>query len=244
MRKLLPVLLFCSVIFGAPPSLAASGGPLRINAQGTFTDLGIWIYQTQDGKFGFSDATVGSNERLVMPTPTLPTGASIAGVMIKRHHSDTMGYPLHVALIEKLYAQSNSIEVTADNDGELWEYKPGNPAQQETMVSGKGRPPFTSSGPFPADGAIPDGMRAAYTFAKGAMASIENLPDSQKDLRNYVVLFVVAGDTTWVEFGPRFGSGETPHLGCQTLVGRDMVFGYDTNQSKQNETVGKFLQCF
>lgn len=192
------MLLLCALTLRTSPSLRACTGDLRINSPGPFTDLGIWLYRTQDGKYGFGDAIVGSNETLIMPLPKPPPGATVSGVMIKRHPFDTLGYPLHVALVEKLFAQSNGIEVDASNNGEIWSYRPGDPAAQESMVAGNGRPPFTFSGPFPADGTIPDDMRPAYLFAKGVMASIENMPDSQKDLRNYVVLFVVTTNTIWV----------------------------------------------
>ena len=98
LRSLRIVLLLCIVSFSASPSLADTAGGLRINAQGTFTDLGIWLYRTLDGKFGFTDATVGTNESLVMPVPKLPPGATVAGVFIKRHQFDSLGYPLHIGV--------------------------------------------------------------------------------------------------------------------------------------------------
>jgi hypothetical protein len=76
------------------------------------------------------------------------------------------------------------------------------------------------------------------------MASIENLPQAERDLNHYAVLFVTVNDTVWVEFGPLFGEREVPHLGCQTQLGRDMVFAYDQQQRQQGTTAGKFLQCF
>jgi hypothetical protein len=103
-------------------------------------------------------------------------------------------------------------------------------------------------GPFHAD-AVPlaqapePEIQAAFDFAKGALNSIGNLPESQKNLANYGVLFVDEGSTVWVEFGPRFAPDESPHLGCQTQLGREMVFGLNKKQSGQGQS-GKFLQCF
>jgi hypothetical protein len=70
------------------------------------------------------------------------------------------------------------------------------------------------------------------------------MPESQKNLGNYGVLFVDDGNTIWVEFGPRFAVNERPHLGCQTQLGRDMVFGFNKKQVDDEGTSGKFLQCF
>ena len=70
------------------------------------------------------------------------------------------------------------------------------------------------------------------------------MPAAQKDLANYGVLFVDDGNTVWVEFGPRFAPDEAPHLGCQTQLGRDMVFGYYKKQTDTQGKSGKFLQCF
>jgi hypothetical protein len=88
-------------------------------------------------------------------------------------------------------------------------------------------------------------MQPAFAFAKSALTSIVNLPDAQKDLSHYVVMFVSAQNTVWVEFRPLFGTAEVPHLGCQTELGRDMVFGYMKNRPEPNGAQpGIFLQCF
>ncbi len=240
----------CISVGGVALGDATTGKPITINASGTFQDKGVWLYRNADGKFGFGPATIGTNELLVMPPPSSPSGGGVAGVEIIRHSFFTLGYPLHIALVEKLFAASYQTTITASNNNELWKYDYGDPVTKEKPSLGLGsRPAFKAWGPFPAD-AVPfaqspePDIRAAFDFAKGALNSISNMPQTQKDLANYGILFADDGDTIWVELGPRFAPNETPHLGCQTQLGRDMVFGFDKKQPDSQGFAGKFLQCF
>ena len=239
----------CVGLGAVAPADSPALKPLAINAAGTFQDKGLWLYRSADGKFGFGPATIGTNELLVMPSPSPSAGGALAGVEVIRHPLDTLGYPLHIALVEKLFAASYQTTINAGNKGELWKYEYGDPVQNEAPVAGGTAPAVKAWGPFHAD-AVPlaqapqPDIAPAFAFAKGALNSIGNLPASQKDLANYGVLFVDDGNTIWVELGPRFGPNEAPHLGCQTQLGRDMVFGFDKKQPDDQGKSGKFLQCF
>jgi hypothetical protein len=229
---------------------ATTGKPITINAVGPFQDKGVWLYRNTDGKFGFGAATIGTNEMLVMPSPSPPSGGAVAGVEIIRHPFDTLGYPLHIALVEKLFAASYQTTIMASNNGrELWEYDYGDAVTKEKPFAGGSRPTFKAWGPFPGN-AVPfaqapeQDIQAAFDFAKGVLDSISNMPTSQKSLANYGILFTDDGNTIWVELGPRFAPDETPHLGCQTKLGRDMVFGFNKKQPDDQGFSGKFLQCF
>ncbi len=241
----------CISVGGVALGDATTGKPITINASGTFQDKGVWLYRNADGKFGFGPATIGTNELLVMPSPSPPSGGAVAGVEIIRHPFDTLGYPLHIALVEKLFAASYQTEIMVSNSrDELWKYAYGDPVTNEKPALGLGsRPTFKAWGPFPGN-AVPisqapeQDIQAAFNFAKSALNSISNMPQTQKDLANYGVLFADDGSTIWVELGPRFAPNETPHLGCQTQLGRDMVFGFDKKQPDKQGFAGKFLQCF
>jgi hypothetical protein len=137
---------------------------------------------------------------------------------------------LHIALVEKLFAASYQTAIYAFDNGQLWSHGYGEPVANERPVAGGSRPAFKVWGPFHAD-AVP-------------FTSINNMPESQKVLANYGVLFTDDGNTIWVELGPRFGPDEAPHLGCQTQLGRDIVFGFNEKPSDSQGTSGKFLQCF
>lgn len=246
--------LICTVLLAlwivAAVALADSPGgkPLVINESGAYKDAATWLYRTASGRYGFGPAVMGTNETLVMPSPSPEPGGAVIGVEILRHHFDTLGYPMRIALVEKLFAASYQIAVNAGNNGDLWKYAYGDPIVNETPIVGKARAAFKAWGPFHAD-AVPltqapePEIQAAFNFAQGALNSISNLPASQKSLANYGALFIDDGRTIWVELGPRFAPDEAPHLGCQTQLGRDMVFGYDKKQSGP-DTSGKFLQCF
>ncbi|MBV9720193.1 MAG: hypothetical protein JOZ77_12810 [Candidatus Eremiobacteraeota bacterium] len=234
---------FAAVAFADSP-----GGPLLINKSGTYRDGGVWIYRTAAGLYSLGPAVTGTNETLVMPSPSPEAGGALVGVEIIRHPFDTLGYPMRIALVEKLFAASYQIAINASSNGDIWKYEYGDPVVNESPINGKSGAAFKTWGPFHAD-AVPIAqapepeIQAAFDFAKGVLNSIGNLPSVQKNLGNYGVLFVDDGSIVWVEFGPRFGAGEAPHLGCQTQLGRDMVFGYDKKQSGAG-TSGKFLQCF
>jgi hypothetical protein len=170
--------------------------------------------------------------------------------MIFRHPFDTLGYPMHIALVEKLFAASYQTTIYVGSNGRaFWRYDYGAPVINEQLVGTDSKPTFKAWGPFPGN-AIPfaqapeQGIQTAFDFAKRALNSISNMPESQKNLGNYGVLFVDDGNTVWVEVGPRFAPNEAPHLGCQTQLGRDMVFGLDKKQPDKQGPAGDFLQCF
>jgi hypothetical protein len=223
------------------------GKSLVINESGTYHDRATWQYRTADGKYTDGPKIEGTNEMLVMPSPSPPAGGALNAVVMARHRFDTLGYPIHIALVEKLFAASYQTRIYVF-DGQLWSHDYGEPVTNETPVTHGSGPAFKAWGPFHAD-AVPlaqapePEIQPAFDFAKDALNSIGNLPDPQKSLGNYGVLFVDDGSTVWVEFGPRFGENEAPHLGCQTQIGRDMVFGYNKKQPSQGKS-GKFLQCF
>lgn len=239
----------CSGVGAAARADAPTTKPLVVNPSGTFEDKGLWQYRTSNGLYGFGTAVLGTNETLAMPPPSPEPGGAVAGAEILRHPFDTLGYPLHIALVEKLFAASYQTSIIAsDNTGVLWQHEYGSPVFDEKPLSATIQTTFKSWGPYHAD-AVPvsqapePDIQAAFSFAKGALNSISNLPDSQKNLANYGVLFVDDGTTVWVEFGPRFAPTEAPHLGCQTQLGRDMVFGFIKKQSGDGKS-GQFLQCF
>jgi hypothetical protein len=243
------VAVLCIGIAGIALADTPALKPLVVNASGTYLDKGVWLYRNADGKYVVGQAVGGTNERLIMPSPSPSPGGALAGVEIIRHPLDTLGYPLHIALVEKLFAASFQTMIEATNDGDLWRYDFGEPVTSEKPITGGSRPSFKDWGPFHAD-AVPiaqapePNIQAAFNFAKTSLNSIGNMPKSQKNLANYGVLFVDDGNTIWVELGPRFGPDEAPHLGCQTQLGRDMVFGYTKRQSDSGAKAGKFLQCF
>ncbi len=206
------------------------------------------MYRSANGTFGFGPAVIGTNELLVMPSPSPPSGGTVAGVEIIRHPLNTVGYPLHIALVEKLFAASYQTSIMAVDKGETWKYDYGEPVIDEKLAAGASPPTFKAWGPFPAN-AVPlaqapeQDMQAAFNFAKGALNAISNMPASQKDLANYGILFIDDGNTIWIELAPRFGPSETPHLGCQTQLGRDMILGFDKKQPDKQD-LGKFIPCF
>lgn len=209
------------------------------------------MYRSADGKYSFGPDTYGTNEMLVMvPTPSPDRGGAVEAVEIARHAFDTFGYPMHIALVEKLFAAAYHVDiyVTALNR-QLWEYRYNDPVPDEKPVTASAtRVAFKAWGPFHAD-AVPlaqapePEIQAAFDYGKGALNSIGNLRDDKRSWPITVCLFIDDGNTVWVEFGPRFAPDEVRHLGCQKRLGRDMVFGYNKKQSGPG-TSGKFLQCF
>jgi hypothetical protein len=240
---------FCIGIGAVAVAQTPNPKPVVVNQTGPYTDKGVWLYRNAAGTYGYGPAVLGTNELLTMPAPSPSPGGSVAGVMLIRHPFDSIGYPLHIALVEKLFAASYQTTIEASEGGDIWKHEFTDPVAVETPTTGGTRLPFKFWGPFHAD-AIPfqlapePEIQPAFKFAKSALGSIANMPASQKSLANYGVLFVDDGDTVWVEFGPRFGPNEAPHLGCQTQLGRDMVIGYMKKQADAKGTSGKFLQCF
>ncbi len=237
--------VLAALLFSAALGYGVALASITINAQGTYRDLGVWLYKSASG-FGFGPANVGTNEHLDMPSPSPPTGASVAGVEVIRHSLDTLGYPLHISLVDKLYAVNHRMPIFVSNNSVLWSYTPGDPVAQERSLADNSVTNVHAVGPLPANGAIPDQYQAAFAYAKSVLASISNLPDSQKSLGNYAVLFIDDGATTWIELGPAFGPKEAEHLGCQTEVGRDMVMSMRTVVTSSGSVTkgGAFLQCF
>jgi hypothetical protein len=241
--------MLCAGVGAAAVAQTPSTTPVIVNQTGTYTDKGVWLYGSASGTYGYGPAVLGTNELLMMPAPSPPAGDSLGGVLLIRHQFDTIGYPLHIALVEKLFAASYQTTIEASQGGDIWKHEFGDPVAIEKPTTGGTRLPFKFWGPFHAD-AIPfqnapePEIQPAFDFAKSALNAISNMPASQKNLANYGVLFVDDGDTVWVELGPRFGPDEAPHLGCQTQLGRDMVIGYIKKQATMKGTLGKFLQCF
>jgi hypothetical protein len=64
----------------------------------------VWLYRLADGRYAPGPAVIGTNEMLVMPSPSPPPGCALDAVEVLRHRFDTLGYPLHIALVEKLFA--------------------------------------------------------------------------------------------------------------------------------------------
>lgn len=238
-------------VSGASPAASPSvtprsidSAPVRINERGDFPDAAVWMYRLPDGRYVNGPGIKGTNESIVLPSPAPGPGSALAGVTLVRHHFETLGYPMHIGLVEKLFAVASGVPIFVSDAFGLWEYQNGTPASQERGV----KTSVTSArveviGPLPASGPIPAEVTPAFEFAKHLVRSIPNLPANQKDMNAYVAFFVEGDDTIWVELGPRFGPGETPHLGCQTQLGRDMVIGFDRKQTSPIST-GKFLQCF
>lgn len=236
---------FVAVLLCAATPAPMPGAPLQINAQGTFTDIAAWIYKTPQGTFGFtSTPVIGTNELLnVPPLAGIPSGDAPVGVFVKRHAFDTLGYPMHISLVDKLFARLTKLMISMSTNGGIFSYDPKDPAGKEGIIQGHAAE-ISYAGPMPADGPIPPDVQDAFAFAKQSLDAITNMAAEQKDLKNYGVLFVRAGDVTWVELGPIFAPDEKPHLGCQTLLGRDMVFAYDPKTSQATDLAGKWLQCF
>jgi len=243
-RRCLSALLLGAVAL-APSALPVRAAlpPVRINAEGTFKDVGVWIVETADKKFRYLPGTIGTNEAVAMPAPALAPGETLSASMRIRHGMRLYGYPMQLSMLEKLFATTNHVTAMDSIGDDMRKYEPGTPFPQEIVVNGPSPGRFTADGPMPANGPIPAADKDAFAYATGALASIENLPADQKDLAHYAVMFIDDGTSIWVEFGPSFGPTEAPHLGCQTLEGRDMVFAYGKQMTPQGRG-GAFLQCF
>ena len=221
---------------------------IRINAQGPFTDVGVWMYRNDDNKVRNDVGVRGTNESLIMPSPSPQYGETLVGITHIHHERDTMGYPVHISLIEKAFANLYKVQFFSSGGTMLWRYDAGNPFFRETgsATSPARADPlqnFTLIGPIAGNEAVPPRYQDAVAYLKRALDSIENLPPAQKDLSHYVVLFVETNDTIWMEIAPNPARGESLHLGCQMQNGRDMVFAYVKDQPAGKHG-GPWLQCF
>ncbi|MGA8100409.1 MAG: hypothetical protein WB810_17275, partial [Candidatus Cybelea sp.] len=142
------------VMFAVACADAPLGKPLVINKPGSFQDQAVWLYRTADGKHSFGPATKGTNENLVMPSPSPEPGGAVEGVEIGRHPFDTLGYPMHVALVEKMFAASYKVRIYASDNGQIWVYEYGDPVANEATITKSSRSAFKAWGPFHAD-AVP-----------------------------------------------------------------------------------------
>jgi hypothetical protein len=205
-------------------------------------DAAAWIYQGNYG-LGLADVIQGTRERIDVLPPNIATTQSAVGIELFRRSLDTAGYPMRISLVEKLFAATQKLEyvVLSTSEGGR-EYDTRQPAYGETVLHGPAAGAFRASGPAPANGPIIAEYQPAFAYATRELAQL-SLPADQKDLAHYVVMFIDTPGTTWVEFGPAFAPGETPHLGCQTQLGRDMVFGYVKDPAGAG-VGGPFIACF
>jgi hypothetical protein len=229
----------------APPPLSQAP---QINARGTFADRAGWTYKDAHGGIVFSVPYDGTNELLSLPAPSPPPGGTVVGVEILRQRGDHMGYPIHISLLAKAFARIKGLQevYVMDAPGALYRYDVTDPIWNQHTVQGDddNKKIVNAAGPISATASMPLVYQTAFTFAKNSLESIANLPTVQKTMGNYDVAFVETEDAVWVEFGPHYASTEPAHLGCQTQLGRDMVFGFLKADLGQGKNRARFLQCF
>ncbi|PZR57505.1 MAG: hypothetical protein DLM50_05905 [Candidatus Meridianibacter frigidus] len=156
---------------------------------------------------------------------------------------DTYGYPLRVSLLDKVFANNFKVDINVSNGRDIYKYAPGDLFAKETRISGGGTAKYNAFGPVATDAIIPPQFKPAYDFVINALKAVGNMPEDQRNIARYHMLFIETDDVIWIELGPLWATDELPHLGCQTKLGRDMVFGYDKNAPKERSG-GLFLQCF
>ena len=232
----------------ASPTPSAGYAAPRINVQGVFRDRAGWMYTDAAGARSVSAPYEGTNEFLQLPPPSPPPGGAVVGIEILRHPGDRMGYPIHISMLAKTYARVKGLQVIylADSATSVYRYDVAETVWNEHTVQGEDDhgEVIGTAGPISATAAVPSEYETAFDFAKADLDSIVNLPSAQKTLANYDLGFVETQDTIWIEFEPHYGTNEDPHLGCQTQLGRDMVFGFEKTDLAQNKSASRFLQCF
>jgi len=205
-------------------------------------DGAAWVYEGNYGT-GFAPIIQGSAERIDVLPPNVTNTENVLGIELFRRPFDYQGYPMRVSLVDKLFAMTQKLEyVVASTVDGAREYDTRRPAYEETVLHGPGAGDFRASGPVPANGPIIEQYQAAFSYAVRTLDRLD-VPSEQKDLSHYVVMFVDTPNTTWMEFGPAFAPGETPHLGCQTQLGRDMVFGYEKGGATEPQSA-PLIPCF
>jgi hypothetical protein len=206
------------------------------------------MYSDATGARSVSSPYEGTNEFLQLPSPSPPPGGAVVGIEILRHPGNRMGYPIHISMLAKTYARVNGLQVVylADSATSLYRYDVAETVWNEHTVQGEDdhREVIATAGPISATAAVPPEYETTFDLAKADLDSSVNLPDAQKTLGNYNLGFVETRDMIWVEFEPHYGTSEDPHLGCQTQLGRDMVFGFKKTDLAQNKNASRFLQCF
>ena len=234
--------LVCALALSASPLIAlAQMASIPVGAQGAFADVAVWFYKTPAGTLRNGPGIKGTDELVSVPPPRPQSGEAPVGITLIRHAIDFANYPLHISLVDKLFATRASIVLYVRTGDETRQYDAGAPAVTERIVDGPASTPFLGIPPIPAAGAIPNEFKPAFAYAKSVLSRTD-LPDDQRDLRHYTVMFVDAPRTTWIELAPAWAANETPHLGCQTKLGRDMVIGFEKRRS--NVHAAPFIRCF
>ncbi len=216
-------------------------GPYAALGQAIPINTAVWMYKGADGDPYTGPRVAGSSERLVMPKPQPQKGDAVVGLTHVRSPLDLHGYPLHISLLEKLFANANRIELFSSNSDQIWSYPAGSTFGTEKGVENATRPSFEVNGPMRALGAVPQKFAGPFTVARTFLAANKSIPATQKMLGRYVVMFVDTSDMTWMEFAPLLARGETVQLGCRTRLGRDMVIGI--SKRSPGATV-QFIPCF
>jgi hypothetical protein len=152
---------------------------IRINAQGPFSDVGVWMYRNDDNKVRNDVGVRGTNESLIMPSPSPQYGETLVGITHIHHERDTMGYPVHISPIEKAFANLYKVQFFSSGGTMLWRYDAGNPFFRETgsATSPARADPlqnFTLIGPIAGNEAVPPRYQDAVAYLKRALDSIEN----------------------------------------------------------------------
>lgn len=81
-----------------------------------------------------------------------------------------------------------------------------------------------SSGPYPAAGTPPAAYAVVFDAVRKSLLSISDLSPKEKLLDFYDVLSTDDDNAVFVELAPHLAKNESAHLGCKTILGRDMLF--------------------
>ncbi len=234
--------LFLVAVVTMTPTPMPVGAFNLINNHPIYSDSAMWIYQGTRG-MGYAPLITGTAERIDVLPANVTAEQDVEGIEIFRHPMNFQAYPMRISLIDKLFASDEKLNyIIAPTAEGTRQFDPRRPAYNEDVLHGPGPGAFSASGPFPANGAILDQYKPAFDYATHLLGMLD-LPSDQKDLSHYAVMFIDTPTVTWIELGPAFAQGETPHLGCQTKLGRDMVFAYQKNPEGGKQG-GPFISCF
>ncbi len=224
---------------GAPAALPTGG----VEPRSADTPVkAFWMYRNADDSVSSGPQIMGTPETLIMPSPQPAPDQKLVGVMHVHPPRNAAGYPLHISMMEKAFANAHGVTIYSGSAGRLWKYEAHARYASESSMSGAGREGFTIQGPYMGDGPMPQQYVQEGAAMKNALAEIPTLGAAQRDLANYVMLFVDARNAVWIEIAPLPAPGEALQLGCAMQRGRDMVFGYfKAGSANQTPTV---LPCF